>query len=567
MTDVLPVSRWESSLPRRSAPPRIDIPPSGLWIGSAGPGRVRGGPLGLGAQRLDRGGGVVGIVDRRARHEHVRPRLRAALDGLVAHPAVHLQPDRATMPGHERTGAAQLREDQVQEGLAAKPRLHGHEQQHVDLGQKVGVRLDRGGGVERQPGAGTGRADHPQQPDRLAGGFRVHGDVARAGLRVGGGPAVGIGDHQVAVKRQSGVLEQRLHHRQADGEVGHEVIVHDVHMQPVGHAGDGLGLAGEPGKIGGQDARRHLDGHRAESNGGPAPPPGASAGGKRGSRWLPAAAGAGKVRRVVPAAADCHRRPVAFDHTFDRQGGSCVNSQAADPVLARVRKLLAKAESAGVTPAEAQALTAKAAELMAKYGIDRALLAAERPETDRPADRVIDVDNPWSRVQAHLLCGLASALRCQCVILPRTGPGSRIHMFGFSSDIERTDVLYTSLLVQMWQGLAAAEVPAWSRSSRAWRRSWLLGFATAVVARVRAAEDAAARRATAPEAGSGSQTALVLADRALVIRRNIEQAYPVTRKSQVTYSGNGYGAGYTQGQRADIGTTRLRRGSARALTG
>jgi hypothetical protein len=244
-----------------------------------------------------------------------------------------------------------------------------------------------------------------------------------------------------------------------------------------------------------------------------------------------------------------------------------VTSQVADPLLARVRKLLAKAEDAGVTAAEAQALTAKAAELMAKYGIDRALLAAERPETDRPADQVIDVGNPWARVQAHLLCGLASALRCQCVILPRRGPGSRIHMFGFSSDLERTDVLYTSLLVQMWQGLAAAEVPAWSRSPRAWRRSWLLGFAAAVVARVRAAEQDATSRATAPEARSGSRTALVLADRALVIRRNIDRAYPVTRKSHVTYSGSGYGAGYTQGQRADIGTTRLRRGSARALTG
>ena len=244
-----------------------------------------------------------------------------------------------------------------------------------------------------------------------------------------------------------------------------------------------------------------------------------------------------------------------------------MNSQAADPPLARVRKLLAKAEDAGVTPAEAQALTAKAAELMAKYGIDRALLAAERPETYSPADRFIDVGKPLDRVQEHLLCGLASALRCQCVILPRTGPGSRIHMFGFSSDIERTDVLYTSLLVQMWQGLAAAQVPDWSRSPRAWRRSWLLGFATAVVARVRAAEQEATCRATAPEARSGSRTALVLADRSLVIRRNIEQAYPVTRKSQMTYSGNGYGAGYTQGQRADIGTARLRRGSARALTG
>src|SRR5712691_2156679 len=98
-----------------------------------------------------------------------------------------------------------------------------------------------------------------------------------------------------------------------------------------------------------------------------------------------------------------------------------VNSERPDALLDRVRKLLVKAEADGVTQAEAQALTAKAAELMAKYGIDRALLAAARPETDRPADRIIDIGNPWARVQAHLLCGLAAALRCQCVILPKIG--------------------------------------------------------------------------------------------------------------------------------------------------
>src|SRR6266436_6966788 len=123
-------------------------------------------------------------------------------------------------------------------------------------------------------------------------------------------------------------------------------------------------------------------------------------------------------------------------------GRTPVNPDTPNALLARVRKLLAKAEALGVTPAEAQALTAKAAELMAKYGIDRALLAAERPETDHPADRVLDIDNPWARVQAHLLCGVASAMRCQCVVLPRVDPGARIHVFGFASDIERADVLY-----------------------------------------------------------------------------------------------------------------------------
>jgi Protein of unknown function (DUF2786) len=242
-----------------------------------------------------------------------------------------------------------------------------------------------------------------------------------------------------------------------------------------------------------------------------------------------------------------------------------VNTDAPEALLARVRKLLVKAEAAGVTPAEAQALTAKAAALMAKYGIDRALLAADRPETDRPADRVIDLGNPWARVQGHLLCGLASALRCQCVILSRTGPGTRIHVFGYSSDLERADVLYTSLLIQMWQGLAVTPLPDRVASARAWRRSWLLGFVTAVVARVRAAEEKAAHQAPGPETDGASRTALVLADRAEVIRRTLRHAYPVTRTARVTYSGNGYGTGYSQGQRADIGASRLRAGAGRSL--
>ena len=238
-----------------------------------------------------------------------------------------------------------------------------------------------------------------------------------------------------------------------------------------------------------------------------------------------------------------------------------------NPLLDRVRKLLAKAEARGVTPAEAEALTAKAAELMARYGIDRALLAAQQPESDHPADRKVDVDNPWARVQAHLLCGLASAMRCQCVILPRSGPGTRIHIFGFASDIERTDVLYTSLLVQMQLGLVAVPVPDWTRSPRAWRRSWLLGFVSAVVARVRAAEQRAANHADEEREDAGKGTELVLADRAKIVQQRIEHAYPSTRKTRMTYSGSGYDAGYAKGQQADLGGARLAAKSGRALGG
>ena len=242
------------------------------------------------------------------------------------------------------------------------------------------------------------------------------------------------------------------------------------------------------------------------------------------------------------------------------------SAEAPERLLDRVRKLLAKAEAEGVTVAEAQALTAKAAELMAKYGIDRALLAATRPETDRPDNRIVEIYNPWARVQAHLFCGLAAALRCQCILLPAR-QGQRVHVFGYASDIERADVLYTSVLIQMWHGLIAADVPAQADSVRAWRRSWLLGFAAAVIAKVRAAEQRAEQAASAePDGDSSRGAALVLADRSLVIRQNVAHAYPRTRKARVTYTGTGYGAGYAQGKRADIGTGRVGRGRTRALS-
>jgi hypothetical protein len=243
-----------------------------------------------------------------------------------------------------------------------------------------------------------------------------------------------------------------------------------------------------------------------------------------------------------------------------------MTSEASDKLLARVRKLLAKAEDDSVTSPEAEALTAKAAELMARYGISRAMLAAVRPETDAPASRLIDIDNPWGRVKAHLLCGLGSALRCRCVLLT-TRNSVRVHVFGYASDIERLDILYTSVLIQMRHGLAAAQVPEWTRSPRAWRRSWLLGFAAAVTARVRAAEERASALAdtSRPVGQDGKSAALVLADRSLVISRNVEVAYPVTRTARLTYTGDGYGTGYAKGQQADIGTRHVQPARSRQL--
>jgi hypothetical protein len=225
---------------------------------------VRGSALGLGPQGLHRAGGVVGAVDRRAGHEYVRPRLGAALDGLLVDPAVDLEPDLSAALGHQGAGPAELGQHDVQEVLAAETRFHGHQQQHVDLGQQVLVGLHRGAGIDGQPGARARGANGAQGADRGVHRLGVDRHVARADLGVLRSPPVRLLDHQVTVDRQRGVLEQRLDHRQAQGQVRHEVVVHDIHVQPVGDAGHRGGLVGEPGKVRGQDARGDLNAHSPE---------------------------------------------------------------------------------------------------------------------------------------------------------------------------------------------------------------------------------------------------------------------------------------------------------------
>ena len=239
-----------------------------------------------------------------------------------------------------------------------------------------------------------------------------------------------------------------------------------------------------------------------------------------------------------------------------------------DAILEKVRKLLAKAEDPGCTPAEAEALTDKAAQLIAKYGVDRALLAAAAPEIDPLGDRVIGVGPPYALDKAGLLATVAGALRCRSVRRKEhTARGSAyaMHLFGFAADLERVELLYTSLLVQASMALAVVDIPEWD-SVAAFRRSWLVGFACAVGERLRQAEE---RASAAPRPASGPSVALVLADRSDRVDRRVEEAYPHLRISPARrLMGGGLDSGYAAGQRADLGGPRLAgQGARRHVSG
>jgi hypothetical protein len=227
-----------------------------------------------------------------------------------------------------------------------------------------------------------------------------------------------------------------------------------------------------------------------------------------------------------------------------------------DALLGRVRKLLAMAEAEGLTDAARETYNAKAAELIAQYGIDRALVEEAGQTRVAAADLVLEVHPPYARDKITLLASIVAPLGCRLVHRTerRAGAtGHAAHLFGMDADLTRAQLLFTSLLVQQAHGLAVAAPPPWE-DPRAFRRSWMAGFAVAVQQRLTTAERAAAAAAE-PVAGKGTSVALVLADRSARVEEHLASVYPRLRAARGRQlSGSGGRAGYDAGQRADLGT-------------
>ena len=130
-----------------------------------------------------------------------------------------------------------------------------------------------------------------------------------------------------------------------------------------------------------------------------------------------------------------------------------------------------------------------------------------------------------------------------------------LHLFGHTPDLVLAEMLLTSLLVQGTGELTGRRVPPGAHPA-AYRRTWWLGFASAIATRLAEAEAAAARESEPAFAAAGSSAALVLADRAAVAERSAAAAYPHLRTARTRYlSGGGVVDGRAAGRRADLGRT------------
>lgn len=228
----------------------------------------------------------------------------------------------------------------------------------------------------------------------------------------------------------------------------------------------------------------------------------------------------------------------------------------APKVLERVRALLAKAEST-TFPDEADAFTAKAQDLMARYRIERAVLDALADEAVAAHGvhrRTIAVDDPYASAKASLYTSVGRAFGCDAVLGER---GRVVELFGAPDDLALVDTLVTSLLLQAALRLQAAgpQRGAFGQSTtRSFRHAFYLAYAVRIGERLRES----VRRAVDDLDEDQRQSALpVLARRDDAVQEAIARAFPhlETRRTRVSNAA-GVHAGRVAADAADLSVGR-----------
>ncbi|MFF5967538.1 DUF2786 domain-containing protein [Streptomyces collinus] len=206
-------------------------------------------------------------------------------------------------------------------------------------------------------------------------------------------------------------------------------------------------------------------------------------------------------------------------------------------MLTRIRALLAKAEATGF-PEEAEALSAKAQELMARHSVDEALLAARAPSPDAPGACRIGVEPPYEQAKAVLLDAVAGANHCRAVWNEPLGFSTVV---GFETDLEAVELLYTSLLVQATTAMTKAEAAQRAggrKRTKTFRQSFLAAYAHRIGTRLAAAAEIRVTDDLLP----------VLASREVAVTGRLDRMFPETTTTRLR--GVRDAAGWTEGAQA-----------------
>ncbi len=222
--------------------------------------------------------------------------------------------------------------------------------------------------------------------------------------------------------------------------------------------------------------------------------------------------------------------------------------------LKLIRALLAKAEATTFS-AEAETFTAKAQEMMTRYSIDAAVLAAAARTAGHGAgaqsgveSRRVHIDSPYADEKAVFLSIIAEVNGVRSIWSPRVGFAT---VTGFGVDLHLTDVLFTSLLVQATKASADATANDRTLRNAPFRRAFLVSYASRIGERLQRT-----RQHASDEAAQQYGAALVpiLADREAAVAAASEQLFPeTTTMSRRQFDHRGWHAGRAAADRAHLG--------------
>lgn len=225
-----------------------------------------------------------------------------------------------------------------------------------------------------------------------------------------------------------------------------------------------------------------------------------------------------------------------------------------------IAQLLLKAQT--TTPEEAELLTAKAVELMQKYGIDRAMLNSR---TTGKKERIEKLTIPLSGIYAKAYMRMMSA-----IAFAYGGDGGietyysqwkndiTLTVVGFESDVAQLKVLLASLQLQSVVALNTwakdGGITEWMKPMEKFkaRRTFIQSFGAGAASRIRKSRTGTVKEAESTTPG----TELVLRDRALAVKdfmaANVGELKSVkNREKSGGYSASS--AGFKAGQSANTG--------------
>ena len=234
-----------------------------------------------------------------------------------------------------------------------------------------------------------------------------------------------------------------------------------------------------------------------------------------------------------------------------------------DKIKERIRRMLALAEDERNTDGERENAMARATALMAEHRIDF-ITDAGRVKTDKIGSREVTHEGSYTRQKSNLLGWTAAALGMQAVHFSYGQTVTRTIVYGYESDLEMLDMLYTSLLLQQTNALSREKVPSWLYRGEvaAWKRDWLTAYNNTVSRRIGEvhARKAEQRDRERTPGTSAPGAAVAIVDRKNAVDAFVAEAHPKLRKpkpARKIVNDDAYFGGRNAGNRADIGLSRV----------